>query len=151
MHRKCQESFPRHRLQGKALVSDPRMHVPWCMSESLTRGGEEKAPGITGACATRNLTYLVRGPLFFLCSLVTNKTHSPTKSREFYEKKFPKPPTEILAVSYLPGHLRYWCNVYCRPAEIRVKFHSDTIIITSNLAASGLHEILQKDVRPLTE
>ena len=60
---------PRQRLQSKLLVSDPGMnhdtcvtHVPWCMSGSLTRGGEENAPGIPGACATRNFTYLARGP-----------------------------------------------------------------------------------------
>ena len=50
--------FPRRRLQRKLLVSDPGMHhgtcvthVPWCMSGSLTRGGEENVPGIPGACA----------------------------------------------------------------------------------------------------
>ena len=61
--------FPRRQLQRKPLVSDPGMHydtrvthVPWCMSGSLTRGGGENAPGIPGACATRNITYLARGP-----------------------------------------------------------------------------------------
>ena len=61
--------FPNHRMQWKPLVNDPGMHhgtcvthVPWCMSRSLTRGGGENAPGIPGACATRNFTYLVRGP-----------------------------------------------------------------------------------------
>ena len=60
----------RHWLQRKLLVSDSGMHhgtcvthVPWCMSGSLTRGGGENVPGIPGACATRNFTYLVRGPL----------------------------------------------------------------------------------------
>ena len=50
--------FPRRRLQGKMLVSDPGMHhgtcvthVPWCMSGSLTCGGRENVPGIPGACA----------------------------------------------------------------------------------------------------
>ena len=63
------ERFPQHRLQRKPLFSDPGMHhgtcvmhVPWCMSGSLTRGGGENVPGIPGACATRNFTYLVRGP-----------------------------------------------------------------------------------------
>ena len=37
-------------------------HVPWYMSESLTRGGGENVPGIPGACATRNFTHLARGP-----------------------------------------------------------------------------------------
>ena len=56
-------TFSRHRLQRKPLVSDPGVtHVPWCMSRSLSRGGGENAPGIPRACATRNYTYLARGP-----------------------------------------------------------------------------------------
>ena len=53
----------------KPLVCDPGMHhgtcmthVPWCMSGSLTCGGRENVPGIPDACATRNFTYLARGP-----------------------------------------------------------------------------------------
>ena len=75
MRRECRERFPRHRLQGKPLVSDRGMHhgtwvthVPWCMSGLLTRGGGENVPGIPGACATRNFSYLVRGPWSY-CSL----------------------------------------------------------------------------------
>ena len=58
-------------------VSDPDKHhgtcvthVPWCMKGSLTSGfpfeigGGENVPGISGACATCNFTYLVRGPLW---------------------------------------------------------------------------------------
>ena len=52
-----------------ALVSDPDIrhgtcfrHVPWSMSGSLTHGGGENVPGIPGACATRNFTYLARSP-----------------------------------------------------------------------------------------
>ena len=65
----CRERFPRHRRQRKPLFCDPGMHhgtcvthVPWCMSESLTRGGGENVPGIPGGCAIRNYTYLARGP-----------------------------------------------------------------------------------------
>ena len=64
-HRECRESFPRHQLQRKPLVSDPDMHygmcvthVPWCWSGSLAPG----IPGIPSACATHNFTYLARGP-----------------------------------------------------------------------------------------
>ena len=71
MRRECRERFPRHRIQRKPLVSDPDMHrgtcvthVPWCMSGSLTRSGGENVPGIPGAWANRNFTYLVRGPLY---------------------------------------------------------------------------------------
>ena len=63
-------TFSCHRLQRKPLVSDPDMHhgtcvthVPWCISGSLNRGGGENVPGIPGASATRNFSYLVRGPL----------------------------------------------------------------------------------------
>ena len=69
MRRECRERFPRHQLQRKPLVSDAGMHhgtcvthVPWCKSGSLTSGGGENVPGFPGACATRNFTYLARGP-----------------------------------------------------------------------------------------
>ena len=49
MRRECRERFPRHQLQRKPLISNPGMHrgtclthVPWCMSGSLTRGGQGK-------------------------------------------------------------------------------------------------------------
>ena len=69
--------FPRRRLQRKPLVSDPGMyhgtcvtHVPWCMSELLTRGGGENVPGIPGACATRNFAYLARGPFSAISRMI---------------------------------------------------------------------------------
>ena len=65
MRGECWESFARHRLQRKPLVSDPGMYVPWCMSGSLTRGGGENVPGIPGACATYNFTYLARCPGYY--------------------------------------------------------------------------------------
>ena len=37
------------------------------MSGSLTHGGGKNFPGIPGACATRNFTYLERGPLAHVC------------------------------------------------------------------------------------
>ena len=75
-------------------VSDPDMHhgtwvthVPWCMPGSPTsgflwnrrRGGN--VPGIPGACATCNFTYLVRGPLGWphpleVCEALTLFRHS---------------------------------------------------------------------------
>ena len=78
------ERLSRHWLQRKLLVNDPGMHhgtcvthVPWCMSGSLNRGGGENVPG---ACATRNFTYLARGPLNILafpyihvCCILTMK------------------------------------------------------------------------------
>ena len=72
MRRECRERFPRHRLQWKPPVSDPGMHrgtcvthVTWCMSGSLNRDGGENVPGIPGACATGNFTYVARGPCIY--------------------------------------------------------------------------------------
>ena len=69
MRRECHERFSRHRLQSKPLVSDPGMHhgtcvthMLWCMSGLLTSGSGKNDPGIPGACAIRNFTYLVSGP-----------------------------------------------------------------------------------------
>ena len=63
-------TFSQTPISKKPLVNDSGMHhgtcvmhVPWCMSGSLACGGGENVPGIPGACATRNFTYLVRGPL----------------------------------------------------------------------------------------
>ena len=60
-------------LRLDLLIGHPSMHhgtcatyVPWCMSVSLTGGGWKIVPGIPGACATRNFTYLTRG----LCELM---------------------------------------------------------------------------------
>ena len=71
-------TFSPPRLQRSPPVSDPGMHhgtcvthVRWCMLGSLTRGGGENVPDIPGACATRNWTYLARGP----CACVEDKIH----------------------------------------------------------------------------
>ena len=49
-------------------------HVPWCSTGLLTRDflcGGENVPSIPDACATRNISYLVKGPLWStLMSLV---------------------------------------------------------------------------------
>ena len=91
MRRECRKRFPRHRLQRNPLVSDPGIHhgtcithVPRCMSGSLTRGSGENVPGIPGASATCNFTYLARGPCcaphffmhFSLCSMASGKFSS---------------------------------------------------------------------------
>ena len=55
-------------------------HVPWCMLGSITRSDGEIVPGIPGACATPNFTYLLRGPymrtglLRFMLSWVLEKS-----------------------------------------------------------------------------
>ena len=84
MHPECRERFSRHRLKRKPLVSDPGMHhgtcvthVPWCMSGSLTSCGGENVPGITGACATRNFTYLTRGPFITMVYILQLSCSTP--------------------------------------------------------------------------
>ena len=75
--------FPRYRLQTEPLVTDPGMHqgtcvmhVPWCMSGSLTRGGGENVPGFPGACTTLNFTFLARGPCIRVVLLQLYGSHS---------------------------------------------------------------------------
>ena len=71
MRRECRECFPRHRLQRKPLVSDPGMHhMPWCMLGSRTHGAGENVPGIPGACASRNFTYLARDPCHDVVAII---------------------------------------------------------------------------------
>ena len=74
IRQECRECFLRQQLQRKPLISHPGMHhgtcvthVPWCISGSLTCG--ESVPDIRNACATRNFTYLERGPLDIFCVL----------------------------------------------------------------------------------
>ena len=62
-------TFSPSQNEMKPLVSDPGIHhgtcvthVSWCMPGSLTRGGGENVPGTPGAYATRNFTYLIKGP-----------------------------------------------------------------------------------------
>ena len=68
MRRGCRERFPCHRPQRNPSLAIPTCimarvtHVPWCTLGSPTRGGGKNVPGTPGACATRNFTYLVRGP-----------------------------------------------------------------------------------------
>ena len=49
--------FPATDFKGNRVTQ-----VPWCMSVSLTHGGGENVPGIPGACASRNFSYLARNP-----------------------------------------------------------------------------------------
>ena len=87
MCRECCEHFPRHRLQRKPIASDPSMHhgtcvTHACMSGSLSRGGGKNVPGIPGSCDTRNFTYLARGPLRVVHSIVCLKMiHHPRYTR----------------------------------------------------------------------
>ena len=104
MHRECRERFPRHRLQRKPLVNDSGMyqgtcvmHVPWCMSGSLTSGGRENVPGIPGACATRNFAYLARGPCSIIY-MVTNVGNLVYFLANNYYQRF--------SYRYIPGKLR---------------------------------------------
>ena len=84
-------------------LSDPGMHhgtcvthVPWCMLGSLTRGGGENVPGISGACATCNFAYLAKGP----CPPVCARYVSPCYTGSRYCAVIPRlsfPPTESKA------------------------------------------------------
>ena len=101
-------TFPRHLFQRKTLVNDPDMnhgtcvtHVPWCMSGWLTRGGRENVPCITGACATRNFTYLARGP-WLLFTLPISRSLFQT-SAIWYQ-----------FLNYLLSFTRWWVHIMHR-------------------------------------
>ena len=69
MRRECRERFPRHRLAIPICITV----LAWRTCRDASRGclfvvsfevdDGEKVPGIPCACATKNFTYLVRGPL----------------------------------------------------------------------------------------
>ena len=81
-------------------VSDPDMHrgtcvthVSWCMPGSLTSGflwsrRRGKRPGILGACATRNFTYLTRGPLPKPTLTYQTSVEFESKCKNFHSWKF---------------------------------------------------------------
>ena len=70
MRRECRGRFHRHRqlaFRTCITVRALHTHVPWCMPGWLTSGFFEvghgqNVPGLPGACASCNFTYLVRGP-----------------------------------------------------------------------------------------
>ena len=73
MRWECRERFPTTDLKESARVSDPGMHhgtcvmhVPWCMSGSLTSGGGKNVPG--SSRRMRNPQFYVSGkrPMSYL-------------------------------------------------------------------------------------
>ena len=83
--------FLHHRLQRKPLVSDSGMHhgtclthMRWYMSGSLTRGDGENVPGIPGACATRNFTFVARDQLIVLSSRTFAQINTATSRVDLY-------------------------------------------------------------------
>ena len=69
MHRECWERFPRHRrlanpacITARALCTCRYACRDRLLAVSFEVGSEENVPGILGACANHNFTYLVRGP-----------------------------------------------------------------------------------------
>ena len=88
IRRECRERFPRHR--GLAIPTCITVRA-WrtcrdAYRDRLTSGflwsrRWENVPGIPGACATRNFTYLARGPLQinYPWSTWINRSNEPTK------------------------------------------------------------------------
>ena len=109
-------------FQMKPVVSDSGMyhatcmtHVPWCMSESLIRGDGENLPGIPGACATRNLRYLVRGPWLLMIWPAMGRSHVQQLHCPSYYAifRYPAPDGSIMNSNVrirkkMYAYLRYW-------------------------------------------
>ena len=137
MRRECRERFPRHRLQRKPLVSDPDLHhgtcvthVPQCMSGLLTRGGAENVSGIPGACATRNFTYLVRGPFM---EQLAYELHLRLQGKRgqvrphisgWFIRLEPMPHVDIIASSRNKSH-RWQC---IDPVHVDISYHYGIIL-----------------------
>ena len=81
---------------------------------------------------------MLPGPLFIEQTDVLSQDLVKSRSREIRILTF------LIAIKY-DRHLG------SRAAEMPVKFQIDTIIMTSNLAASRLHEIRRQDVLSLSE
>ena len=68
MRRECRERFSGDRgLAIPTCIRARASRVPWCIPGSLTSGclwsrWRRNVPGISGGCAIRNFTYLVRDP-----------------------------------------------------------------------------------------
>ena len=69
MSRECRELFPGHHglaiptcITARAWRTCRDAWRDCLLAVSFEVGGSENVPGIPGACATRNFTYLVRGP-----------------------------------------------------------------------------------------
>ena len=143
MRRDCRERFPRDQLQGKTQVSDPGMHhgtcvthVSWCMPGSLFCGGGENVPGIPGACATRNFTYLVRGP----CTVCIYRWLSARL--QYLQCVTTKP--SICLVCDVQDTL-YICLIKCYLIRIIDQINNSTIwlIFSSNIHVSSRRPIRQ--------
>ena len=109
MRRECRERFPGHRLKRKPIVRDPGMHDGMCVthvSGSLTRGDGENVPGIPGTCATRNFTYLARGPLWRLACCSQNTVANAQK------------PIVTSHCSHVPLRRKRQCSFYRSPLNL---------------------------------
>ena len=96
--RECRERYPRHRLQRKPQISDHHMHhgkcvshVPWCMSESLTRGGGETFSALP-AYAHPQFKVSCKRPIFHL----TVSSMLPIQSKpRLHPKEYVKDSTKV--------------------------------------------------------
>ena len=94
-------------------------HVLWCMAGSLSFsfevGGGENVPGIPGACATCNFTYLVSGPcqdhviVESKCAMFSNTSPLNYMTTEDSNVTGYKD-TRVIAEKYL--HVTFWIYVY---------------------------------------
>ena len=74
-----------------------------------------------------------------------------TKRTDVLLQDLVKSQSSEIRIWTFPIALKFGRHLFSRAAEMPVQFQIDTIIITSNFAASRLYEILRSDVRPLSE
>ena len=83
-------------------------HVSWCMSGSLICGGGENVPGIPGACATHNFTYLARGPCYLMKKGLRSWVIKPWRINIFLQKY---PAVNDKWTSEIEGNVNDLCGV----------------------------------------
>ena len=80
MRRECREHFPRHRgLAIPTCITACDAYQDRLLTVSFEVGCGENVPGIPGACATRNFTCMVRGPLSAWCVVAWHQYHRALK------------------------------------------------------------------------
>ena len=117
--------FPATDIKRKWPARNPDMrhstcvtHVSWCMPGSLTRAGGENVPGIPGAIATHNFTYLARGPWLLMLFM-----------------------TQFLSTAML---VIVWMHCFLPAIKLQLT-HCTTLVSTNGIGSNKLRKLKQSN------
>ena len=159
MRRECRERFPRHRELAIPTCIKTRAWRTWrdaCQDSllvvSIEVGGRENVPGIPGACATHNFTYLVRGPLtgfvrsmllMFYIWLMFQATHVVLKSYNFDQND----KAGRCRKNQLKVHNTRICSPVNGEQDLRVMWGNIDIVLKSTVRRGQSFELVFRKVR----